>query len=907
MMFYSKMFHAGCSSVALLVALSVSPVWAVVSWTGDTVDPFINPQVFVGIDSFGSLTVDNDTLSYSSFVATIGVNDGGVGDATVVGGTWSAKNVTVGLFGVGSLGVSSGGIVQSVGLIVIGGEVGSSGVVIVDGITSELQAVDIHPIYFDIHVGQLGTGRLEVRAGGMVVNSKGKIGSNAGGSGSAIVSGPGSLWDNRSVLNVGNAGNGELLINLGGTVLSTGSGIGSNGAVSVEGTGSLWNMSGDLGLSGSLSISDGGTVRNLDAGIDGIVSVSGGSLWNSSGGVLGTAIGYFGVGQLDIAGGGIVETALDAAVGDNSGSTGTVNISSGGLWDVTGDAAIGHLAGSVGTANLESGGHWAIGNELRVGDGGSGTLNLDGGTVQTGSLFIANGSTVNFNAGTLNLVGTGTNLTAITVGDGSAGTGTLQLSPGASATISALTLAADGALSLEGGTLTVSTLLDMTAAGSEVQWGGGALTLAGGTVSAPGGFNLSAGGVLNGNGNVNGPVLGQSTATITASGGTLALGDAGSFVGFNYGGTLAVGAGQVDLNSLGYANLGALTTLSAGGTLNAANGVALGSGDNLQGEGTVNGRLTQASGSVIAATGPLELGDATSVIGFVSDGIVDVNDTTVTLNDANEAVLNSAALVTLGSAATGTLSAANGLTLNFGGNITGYGTIDSPDNAATPVINNGNITGNSAIDEITLAGYVKGVGTCDFCNIIGTDAPGFSTATVSRGTVSYNGTLEIEIGGLAAGSGYDQLNHILGLGVADLGGTLDLLLIDGFAPELGDMFQIISATSVSGTFGTINGAYLGGGLGLDVIYGANDVTLEVINVPLGDFNMNGIVNGFDYLKWQRGETQNPLNPLDLADWEANFGGSLVANSSTTVPEPTTPALALAALCLAMSRWRIATQ
>ncbi|MEO2045875.1 MAG: hypothetical protein ABGX16_04810 [Pirellulales bacterium] len=67
----------------------------------------------------------------------------------------------------------------------------------------------------------------------------------------------------------------------------------------------------------------------------------------------------------------------------------------------------------------------------------------------------------------------------------------------------------------------------------------------------------------------------------------------------------------------------------------------------------------------------------------------------------------------------------------------------------------------------------------------------------------------------------------------------------------------------------------------------------------GDFNLNGIVDGTDFLKWQR----NPSIGL-LTDWETNYGTVATLSVSTTVPEPSGAALALAALCLAMSRRRI---
>ncbi len=67
----------------------------------------------------------------------------------------------------------------------------------------------------------------------------------------------------------------------------------------------------------------------------------------------------------------------------------------------------------------------------------------------------------------------------------------------------------------------------------------------------------------------------------------------------------------------------------------------------------------------------------------------------------------------------------------------------------------------------------------------------------------------------------------------------------------------------------------------------------------GDFDGNGEVNGFDFLLWQRDPSVG-----SLADWEANYGTvATLSASSAAVPEPTTTALALAALCLAISRWR----
>ena len=85
---------------------------------------------------------------------------------------------------------------------------------------------------------------------------------------------------------------------------------------------------------------------------------------------------------------------------------------------------------------------------------------------------------------------------------------------------------------------------------------------------------------------------------------------------------------------------------------------------------------------------------------------------------------------------------------------------------------------------------------------------------------------------------------------------------------------------------------------------SNLVRLATIGLP-GDFDGDEDVDGYDFLKWQRGESPNPLSQADLDLWESQYGNSVPPLSATsTVPEPITYTLALAALCLAMCRRRV---
>ncbi|MBW3592235.1 MAG: hypothetical protein KY396_00895, partial [Actinobacteria bacterium] len=85
------------------------------------------------------------------------------------------------------------------------------------------------------------------------------------------------------------------------------------------------------------------------------------------------------------------------------------------------------------------------------------------------------------------------------------------------------------------------------------------------------------------------------------------------------------------------------------------------------------------------------------------------------------------------------------------------------------------------------------------------------------------GALRVEIGGTVAGTEHDQLQVT---GAASLDGTLAIETLSGFAPASGDVFEVLTGTR-SGTFATVTGADLPGGLLYDPIYHAESVELFV--------------------------------------------------------------------------------
>jgi hypothetical protein len=88
--------------------------------------------------------------------------------------------------------------------------------------------------------------------------------------------------------------------------------------------------------------------------------------------------------------------------------------------------------------------------------------------------------------------------------------------------------------------------------------------------------------------------------------------------------------------------------------------------------------------------------------------------------------------------------------------------------------------------------------------------------------------LNIDLGGVNAGTQYDQVQ--IG-GTAILDGTLNVALIGGYVPQVGDSFLILTFSSVAGTFATVNGLDLGNGLYLDPAYGDTGLTLVTMLQP----------------------------------------------------------------------------
>jgi T5SS/PEP-CTERM-associated repeat protein len=889
-----------------------------ISVSGSGSEWFNGGQVFIGNLGVGTLNI-NDGGHVSNAGGFIGNNTGSNGTVNVAdpNSQWiNSGSLYVGSLGQGTLNITGGGLVQSADAALAEFSNGS-GAVAVSGANSQWINSGA------LEVGRSGEGTLNITGGGQVRNGTGYIGTNNGGTGTANVDGANSQWINSSTLYVGQSGQGTLNITGGGLVQTSGVGYlgalpgGSSGAVTVSGANSQWILFDDLYVGfhgqGTLDISAGGRVESDHGWIafpagPGAVTVDGpGSQWINSSFLELAGEG----GTVDITGGGLVQSFGGYLTGDFGSNGATVNVSgANSQWISSYEMGVG--VSGIGTLNITAGG-LVSSTEGSIGVNGTGTVNVNGANSQwIGSDVLHIGSDENFGgstgSGTLNVsaggqvsntvafLGTNVGSTGtVTVGGtGSTWTNNGALYIGGSAT------AAGGAGSLlvtEGGLVQVVNELKL--------WPSGTVTLDGGHIvtdsfdnTAGGTFNFLAGTLTIVSGveiGVDPFPLGLTLAphqrlispatttirplrTLKLDGGTLTTN-----------GLVVNGAFQFDSG----------TFELTGGTVTGLTALTVPTNGKFLVRGVQPLRVAGSIESTITATGNLTLGNASLVNGFATAGTVNVGANTVMLLDANAVVFDSLALLTFGeNGVPGTLDAANGLTLDFGSNVSGFGTLQTPDDPVTPLINNGDIVGDSLAEPITMTGYVKGVGTLDNVVITGTDAPGFSPATVYYGNVEYAGRLQIEL----AGVGTDSFDRIIHSGVAELGGTLDVDLLSGFMPALGETFEILTAAGgINGTFDTELLPTLSGNLVLDVVYSPTAVSL-VAALP-GDFNGNAQVDAADYVVWRKtGGSQAGYNT-----WRANFGespgGGSVASANATVPEPASLVMVIAAF-VGVSTWRL---
>ncbi len=805
----------------------------------DTYDSNGNGSTLSGVISgTGSLAV-TDTVGGGALTLT--GNNTYTGGTDLQGGTLNLGNNNA--LGTGNLSLESGSTLQAgINNLAVTNAVSLNGADTYDsnGNDSTLSGVIS------------GTGSLDKTGTGTLTLT----GDNTYSGGTTLADGTLNLGSNNAL------GTGNLDIEDGTTLqaglngLAVTNGLTLNGSDTYDSNGNGSTLSGVIGGTGSLVVTDtvgGGalTLTGDNTYMNG-TDLQGGTLNLGNNNALGT-------GNLALENGTTLQAGLNglsvannvilsgADTYDSNGNNSTLSgvISGTGSLDKTGAGTL-TLTGD----NTYSGGTTLAEGTLNLGDNnalGTGSLALEDGTIlQAGinGLAVTNRVSLNGND-TYDSNGNGSALSGVISGTGSlavtdtVGGGALTLTGNNTYT---------GGTDLQGGTLNL---------GNNNALGTGSLALEDGTTLQAGINGLAVTNTISLNGtdtydsNGNGSALsgvisgaGSLAVTDTVGGGALTLTGNNTYTGGTdlQGGTLNLG----NNNALGTGNL----TLEDGTTLQAGiNGLAVTNTISLNGTDTYdsNGNNSTLSG-VIGGTGSLTQ-TGTGTLNLTG------NNTYSGGTNLNGGTLNLGSDNALG---TGGLAMADGTTLQAGLNglavsnnvaLTGGDTYDTNGNGSTlsgvisgagslavtnstgsgslTVTGDNTYTGGTSINSGTLvAANANALGTGDVVNHSTLSLAGPMTLTIGGGyTQNAAGTLLIGLGSTA--SLYDSLNVA---GTASLAGTLKLFPYGGFQIHDNEDFTIITAGSVTGKFTTVTDTV--GGDAVSVVYNPTDVVVEALaNAP----------------------------------------------------------------------------
>jgi hypothetical protein len=164
-------------------------------------------------------------------------------------------------------------------------------------------------------------------------------------------------------------------------------------------------------------------------------------------------------------------------------------------------------------------------------------------------------------------------------------------------------------------------------------------------------------------------------------------------------------------------------------------------------------------------------------------------------------------------------------------------------------------------------------------------------ADLQQGTT---GHFDVNIGG----PGLNEFDRLTLTGAAQLAGALDLDLIGGFVPTVGQSFNILTATGgVTGMFTAVDQpSTMPAGLLFDVVYSPFIVQLQVVNAPIfsADFDVDGDVDGDDLAQWQGDFGVNGMSDADndgdsdgadFLAWQQQLGSVPAVPAVGAVPEP----------------------
>lgn len=205
-------------------------------------------------------------------------------------------------------------------------------------------------------------------------------------------------------------------------------------------------------------------------------------------------------------------------------------------------------------------------------------------------------------------------------------------------------------------------------------------------------------------------------------------------------------------------------------------------------------------------------------------------------------------------------------------NLFGFNSIGGTDTGLYEVEEGARLVFRGGNRTLTNTVEISGTGTIQIGGGIGmltnnaTWKPGDSPGVlpVDSDYAAGNSTLEVEIGGLAAGTDYDQLDVA---DAATLGGTLQVVLTGGFVPQDGDRFLIVPAVNgATGAFATVDLP-----AGLDAFVETSALGAElVIGTPVANEGGSDMPQAFAL----HSAYPNPFNPQATVGFDVPEAGEV---------------------------------
>ena len=727
----------------------------------------ITGETNVGGTNAPVLTISNGTLNTraGAGLAYVGRNVGQAGSLSFGSGAISTGINFVGSAGSGTLTIDSGAVVTNRNgeALTIGEQVGSTGLVTVSGATSRL----IVPA--DLFPGRNGNGTLRVENGAVVTTNRLAV-ANGNGTGLVVISGPGSrLESTGSDGRSGADGTGQ------GTIIVENGGAFTHGVFMHGGGGP--GARGDFIVRGAGSTMTTQFLHLGDGGGTGTLRVENGGVVTCSGGIDLTRFSANSVASLTVDGAGSVFNTGTLAT--SNGGLGTILIDNGGRINLTGEMNAG-WPGSRQTWTVRGSGTTAqFGSIFRVNDAQSVQIRVESGATWTSTdrVEFANNA-----ATSVDLVVTGVGSTMSLTGELASNTGAASVEVSNGATLTAL----NGFRLGSGNTNSLKSLL--------VRGSGSRLTS---------GDSPNTGGIFS---------IGYESTNSSA--------------------TIDQGA-KLTINSdgfVGHRGTGVLTVSGVGTTLQSPYRLHVGLRDNPGSSGVFN-----LLDGAMAELGSLRMADATGS-GTTTANLL--GGSLMTLSEVVEVYESSVLTVADGSgleggsalAIVGTATRPGEVVLRDGGYAFMNGNIDIGSNLPRTDVGILTLDGGTAFTLQTMPvfdnGILRGVGTVEgHVSVGGIIRPGLPLGDLTVRSLSFdpNGRVEIQLGGTGAG----QFDRVVVQNSANLNGTLAVSLANGFVPVVGQTFDVLTADTRNGTFTSIAGSDLGGGLALLPQYLPGGVRLVV--------------------------------------------------------------------------------